>query len=79
MKSDIVSKLEHLKDNENDTLSSNTRMEKDTTNLVFFVEYTKCRRDAKLSYKMHISMLDKYLTSNSNWKQTTVKATCYNH
>ena len=49
-------------------------MEEDTTNLDFLVQYTKCKRDAKLLYKIHIAILDEYLSLNSNWRQATVKA-----
>ena len=49
-------------------------MEEDTTDLDFLVKYTKCKRNTKLLYKMHIPMFDEYLSLNSNWRQTTVKA-----
>ena len=65
-KYDVVLKLEHRKDTEYDTLSSNIRIEENTTDLDCLVKYTKCKRDAKLLYKMHIAMLDEYLSLNSN-------------
>ena len=48
-------------------------MEENKANLDFLIENTKLKRDARLLHSMLFAMLDEYINSNFNWRQTTFK------